>query len=240
MLKFIFWSLLAANAALLAVHYGNFGSPAAAGASAVHVPKPLNPEKLILIPASQAMQPASEGAAVAQEPAVQAATVSTTENEAKSTPGKIVACTEVGPFAAPEAKRFEASLVSLALGERQTRRNVQEVASHMVFIPSQGSKEGADKKAGELTRLGVKDFYVIQDNSNLRWGISLGVFKTEQASKNHLASLNSQGVRSAQIGARSVSSNKMVYELRNLDENAMQAVEKIKRDFPAQEMRACS
>jgi hypothetical protein len=39
-----------------------------------------------------------------------------------------------------------------------------------VYIPPQGSKEGAEKKAGELRALGVSNYFIMSDNSPLRWG----------------------------------------------------------------------
>ena len=110
----------------------------------------------------------------------------------------------------------------------------------MVYIPPQGDKDAADKKASELKRLGLSNYFIIQDNSNLRWGISLGVFKTEAAARNHLANLTQQGVRSARIGARSIVSSKMAYQLRNLDAAGKARLDSIKAGFPAQELRQCS
>lgn len=228
MLKLIFWSLLAANAALVAVHAVNLSS---ATPTTTHQPKLLQPEKLTIVNASQAENPPSRDTASAESASTAPASV--------PEPKKVMACMEIGPFVPDEAKRFESRLASLSLGDRQSRRSVQEVASHIVFIPSQGSKEGAERKAGELQRLGINDFYIIRDDSNMRWGISLGVFKTEQAARNHLVNLNRQGVRSAQIGTRSVTSNKTVYQLRDLDEDALRSVEKIRADFSGQDMRPC-
>jgi hypothetical protein len=151
----------------------------------------------------------------------------------------VLACADIGNFNAEEAKRFSAQLAPLALGRRVTQRPVQEVASHMVYIPPQADKESAEKKAGELRRLGIDDFFIIQDNSPLRWGISLGVFKMEEAARAHLANLNQKGVRSARIGQRSVSSHLVAFRLRDLDEDSSKAVQKIKAAYARQEMRNC-
>ena len=152
---------------------------------------------------------------------------------------EIIACLEVGNFQQTDLPRIEERLKILALGDRQSRINIVDVATHMVFIPSQGSKEGADKKAGELRRLGLNDFYIVQDQSNLRWGISLGVFKTEEAAKLHLNNLSNKGVRSARIGPRTVSTNKFAFQLRILSAEEKSKYDTIKADFPAQENRNC-
>lgn len=151
----------------------------------------------------------------------------------------VLVCAEIGNFNAEDAKRFSAQLAPLALGPRVTQRQVQEVATHMVYIPPQGDKEAAEKKAGELRRLGVSDFFIIQDNSPLRWGISLGVFKMEEAARAHLANLNQKGVRTARIGQRTVSTHLVTFRLRDLDEESRNAVQKIKAGYARQEMRSC-
>jgi hypothetical protein len=149
------------------------------------------------------------------------------------------ACLEVGNFNAEEAKRFTTQLTTSQLVERATQRSVQEVASHIVYIPPQADKESADKKVGELRRLGITDFYVMQDNSPMRWGISLGVFRTEESARAHLAALNLKGVRSARIGQRTVSTSMVAFQFRNLEPQKKWLVEKIKSGFAKQEIRSC-
>lgn len=160
------------------------------------------------------------------------------EPEPASTP-EVIACLEVGNFAQTDSVLIENKLKQLALGERLSRINVVDVATHMVYIPSLGSKEGADKKAAELRRLGINDFFIVQDQSNLRWGISLGVFKTEEAAKLHLNNLSNKGVRSARIGPRQVSTSKFSYQLRALSAEEKSKFDVIKRDFPSQETHNC-
>ncbi|MBI3283233.1 MAG: SPOR domain-containing protein [Burkholderiales bacterium] len=218
MLRFIFWSLLILNALLLAFNFGYLGH----WSLDAHEPERLkmqhHADQLNLISASAAIAPA--------------------EPEPASKP-EVIACLEVGNFAQTDATRIEEKLKQLALGERQSRINVVEVAAHMVYIPSQGSKDGADKKAGELRRLGISDFFIVQDQSNLRWGISLGVFKTEEAARLHLNNLNNKGVKSARIGPRSVSTTKFAYQLRALSQEEKSKLDAIRADFPQQESRNC-
>ena len=150
-----------------------------------------------------------------------------------------MACVEIGNFNPDDAKRFAAQLKTAGLSERVKERSIQEVASHLVYIPPQTDRDGADKKASELRRLGITDFFIIQDNSPLRWGISLGVFKTEEAARNHLGMLVQKGVRTARIGQRSVTANLVAYQLRDLDAQKKWVIDKIKSGFPKQEERAC-
>ncbi len=245
MLKFFFWILLLANAGLLAHQRGAFDNMLSSGREPARMSQQINADKIRLIPPPEAKpapdpQPAPPSAAPAASPEGTPADAKAPEATpvAAKTP-EVAACTEIGNFNPEEARRFTALLTPLALGDRVSQRAVQEVASHMVFIPPQADKDGAEKKAGELRRLGVEDFFIIQDNSALRWGISLGVFKQEEAARAHLASLNQKGVRSARIGQRMATTNLVAFKLRGLDAAAKAALEKIKTGFAKQEMRAC-
>ena len=149
-------------------------------------------------------------------------------------------CIEVGNFDAPDARRFEAQLAPLALGERLARRSVQELERHIVYIPPALDKEGADRKAAELRRLGIDDFYVIQDNTDLRWGISLGMFKTPDAARLHLANLTQKGVRTAKITARPGINSKTAFQLRALDAAGQATLAQIRLGFPRQDIRTCA
>ena len=150
------------------------------------------------------------------------------------------ACMEVGNFDAAEARRFNTLLAPLALGERLSRRSVQELERHIVYIPPASDKEGAERKAAELRRLGIDDFYIIQDNTNLRWGISLGMFKTVDAARLHLANLAQKGVGTAKVAARPGNSAKTAFQLRGLDAAGRSTLEKIRLGFPRQDTRACA
>lgn len=221
MLKFFFWVLLLANIAVFAYQRGYLGIPD--GHEPERAANQLNADKIGLLSAS----------------AASAMTAAQAEAKAPEKTAESSACTELGNFTQSEAQRFDAKLAALSLANKATHINVKEVASHMVYIPPQADKEATEKKAGQLRQMGVTDFFIIQENSNMKWGISLGVFKTEEAAQNQLANLVKLGVRSARIGARSVVTTKLVYQFHDLDPAAKASLDKIKADFPGQEMRAC-
>jgi hypothetical protein len=250
MLKFFFWILLLANAVLFAYREGYLDTLVPSGREPARMNRQLNADRIRLVPmpepaasvapaapAATEEQPASGSGSNAGANAAAAQAVAV--NDAASKKNAALACAEIGNFSADEAKRFSAQAAALALGERLSRRNVQDAVSHIVYIPSLGDRESAEKKAEELRRLGVRDYFVIQDNSNLRWGISLGVFRTEEAARGQLAALNQKGVRSARIGQRSVASNLVAFQLRGLDDAAKSALEKMRAAFPKQEWRNC-
>jgi hypothetical protein len=157
-------------------------------------------------------------------------------------PAPVFACTEIGPFDAGDARRFEARLAKLDLGDRQSRQTVQaqDVTSWLVHIPPQGSKEAADKKAAELRDLGVTNFYVMQGDSPLKYAISLGVFKTEAGAQALLAQLNKQGVHSARVAPRGPQTTHYVYRVRSLDAATRKRIEGYAERYDGAEVKTCN
>ena len=188
----------------------------------------LNADKLAVIPAGKATAAASAAASAAAPAA------------AKSGP-EALACVEVGNFVLAEARRFEHLLEPLDLGDRQSRHNLPgtEVSSYIVFIPPQGSKEGANKKAAELRALGVTNYFVMADSQTMRWAISLGVFKTEGAAQNQLAALVKQGVHSARIEPRMSGGKLLAFQFRDIDTDIKARHDKVREGNPNTETGAC-
>ncbi|WP_425252622.1 SPOR domain-containing protein [Janthinobacterium sp. NFX145] len=230
MLKFVFWLLAGVNLLVLAIGQGYLGSFRTETREPARLKNQLQANKLGLLTQEQAT--ASAAPPVAEE-AVKPA--------AAPAPAPSYACTEVGNFLLADGRRFEAQVAALDLGDRQSRRNVagQDISSYMVYIPPQGSKEGADRKAGELKQLGVTNYFIMNESSPLRWGISLGVFKSETSAQSQLASLNKQGVHSARVAPRYSASKQFAYQFRDLDAATRARLEKIKTQFPEQELRSC-
>lgn len=224
MLKFIFWFLLCVNAVLFAYGRGYLGNVKGNEREPARMKNQVNADKLKLVPA-----PPAASAAPAPAPAPQAAAVA------------LIACTEIGDFAAPDARRFETRVAALELGERQTRDNVAatEITSHIVYIPPLGSKEAAERKAAELKNLGISNYFIMSDSSAMRWGISLGVFKSENAAKTLLAALNKQGVQSARVTGRGSQSTKVAYQFRAIDSATREKLDAIASAFPGQQVRSC-
>jgi hypothetical protein len=258
-LKFLFWLLLMGNAALFAYHQLYIDGAATDGREPARMDRQLNAERIRLVATPQESAPAApqptQGAAPDTEPepapeaeqdAVQGQSPAVVPAGAQqavasaATQAPILACMEIGNFDEADASRFETRIASLALGGRMIRQALADPEPrHIVFIPPQGSREAADRKAEELRRLGVTDFYIIQNHPELRWGVSLGIFRAREAARTHLAALNQKGVRSARIGPYSALAGKLAYRLRQLDGNEIAALEAIRADFPQQRIRDC-
>ncbi|WP_229415927.1 SPOR domain-containing protein [Pseudoduganella armeniaca] len=195
--------------------------------------KQLNAKQLTLISAVKAN---AASAAITPEPARTAAA----EAAAPAQEQPVVACVEVGNFALADARRFEAQLAPLELGERQARRNVQgqEVSSYMVMIPPAPTRDVAEKRAAELRAKGVADFYIIPEGQQKN-GISLGVFKAESAAQTELAKLAKQGVTAARVAPRYSPSKQMLFQFRDITAATRVKLERIAARFPEQQVRGC-
>jgi len=149
------------------------------------------------------------------------------------------ACLEWGAFAVAEAPRAETALEPLALGARLTQRRSEETAGWWVFIPPQGTRPAALKKTAELKALGIDDYFMIQDEGNARWAISLGIFSSEEAARNRLETLRAKGVRSAQAGARETQVAKVWFQVRGADSPLQSRLREAAQAFPGTEVRDC-
>lgn len=226
MLKFIFWSLLLANAALFAYGQGYLGSFKAAEREPARMKNQLAAERIALVPAAQA----EAAATVAQEPAPVAAA------PAPAT----IACTEVGDFDAVAARRFDSLIAPLGLADRQSRINVPvtQITQYVVHIAPQGSREAAEKRAAELAARGVTNYYIMPDTA-LRWGISLGVFKSEAAAQSLRNALGRQGLEGVRITGRGPTVNKLAYQFRDIDQATRDRLVEIERRFRDIDIRTC-
>lgn len=226
MLKFFFFALLAANAAVFAVGQGIVGNMADGEREPARLDKQLNAKALKVIPATQATAAAVAATPPGPPPKDEAVTV---------------ACVEVGNFLLADARRFEAELAPLELGDRQSRRNVQgqEVSGYVVNIPPFPNRDAANRKAAELRAKGVTNFYIIPDNQPLRLAISLGVFKQEAAAQTHLAELVKDGVTGARITPRYSPSKQLMFQFRDIGTTTRTRLDQITARFPDQQIRKC-
>lgn len=110
-----------------------------------------------------------------------------------------------------EAARLaaQASAANLAVSQRSE-------GGWWVFLPPQADKKGAEKKAGELQRLGVAEFFVVNEGPQ-KYAISLGIFSREEAAQRRLEQLRGQGVRSARVGQRSLEGARRLLEVKGSD-----------------------
>lgn len=214
-MRALFFVLLLANVAFFA--WTHYVAPFESAADPQPLARQIQPEKLKVVPPGE-LPPA---------PPKAAATL------------VALRCIEWGSFTQADAPRAEKALEPLALGGRVAPRRTEEAAAWWVFIPPQGSRPAAQKKATELKALAIDDFFIIQDEGPQRWALSLGVFRSEEAAQARLAALRSQGVRSAQLGARDTVVPKLWLQVKEVDEALLARLKELARSIEGSELREC-
>lgn len=238
MLKFVFWALLALNALLLAYGQGYLGKLEDGEREPQRLKNQLATERMAMLTAAEA-RAAAETAAPPAEPEPEPAAPA--PEPAAAPVVETISCTQAGAFAAADARRFETRIARLGLGERVSRTSVpfQEVTSHLVYLPPNGGKAGADRRVAELKEKGIENFFVMQGDSPLKWAVSLGVFKTEAAAQSLVAALGKQGVRGVRVLPRGPQETRAAWRFRDLTPEERARVAGIADDFAGVQVRAC-
>ena len=149
-------------------------------------------------------------------------------------------CLEWGPFAGSEYLRAEKTLEPLAIGGRiSPRRSAEEAPGWWVFIPSQGSRQGAFNKAAELKAMGITDYYIMGEDADTPWSLSLGVYRSEQAALARLTALRDQGVRSALVGSRDTLVPRLWLQVKEVDAALEARLRETARQLELGELRPC-
>ena len=149
------------------------------------------------------------------------------------------ACTEWGAFNAGDLLRAHQALESLAPAANIAERQVEEAAGHWVFLPPLPSRQAAVTKVAELKRLGVDEYFIVQDDAKLRFAISLGVYRTEEGARARLELLRSKGVRTAVLGVRQTPVRKIYLQLRDSPPELGEKLADLRDDFPGADTRNC-
>ena len=222
--RIVFFLLLLANLAFFAWAY--FGAGQAAEEPQL-MEQQLNPQDIRLLTGEQIAKLAAERAKQTDR----------AKAPPKSPP---VACLELGGFSPAEVTRVQQALEPLALGPRLSQRRVDEVASYWVYIPPLRSRQSANQKAAELKKLGVDDFFVVLEEGKLRFAISLGVFKTEEAARSRLSELQAKGVRTARVGPKETSVQKVYFAIREVPDALVARLNDMRKEFAGSELKECA
>ena len=146
-------------------------------------------------------------------------------------------CLEWGDFSGADLKHAIEVLSTMQLGDKLSQRQVEYNKGYWVYIPPLKNKAAANRKVSQLKALGIKEYFIVQDAGALRYAISLGVFKTQDAAQNHLNELRGQGVRTAQIGERASKLKTTMFMLNKVDALTEAKLTATKKDFPGSELK---
>jgi len=256
-MRVLIFVLALANLLFLAYAQGYFGR--ADNPDAVRVTKQVQPEAMQVV--SRGEPPAPSAAKLVPPPLPEAATVTAVASDGGDTPATTAPAGETAAkeeqlagtadknqticLAWPSLTASEADRLSALLSEkfddfRQSRKLTPATsAAWWVFIPPQANKADADKKASELKKLGVSDFFVIQDSGPNRWAVSLGVFSAESGANGRLNELKAKGVRSAKVGPRNPRDAAQTFEARGPAERQAALQAAVAEVLAAAQSQAC-
>src|SRR6266516_798741 len=119
-------------------------------------------------------------------------------------------------------------------------------ADQLAALATERTKQTAERakpppkaNVAELKKLGVEDFYIVQEDSKFRFAISLGVFKTEEAARSRLAELRKKGVRTARVDPRETSVQKVYFSVREVPEALLSRLNDLRQSFAGSELKDC-
>lgn len=141
-------------------------------------------------------------------------------------------CIEWGEFSGSGLAQVQASLTGLQLGDKVSQRSVEHTSGFWVFIPPLKNHAEVQRKIAQLKKLGVNEYFVVQDDKAWMNAISLGVFRTEESAQKFLSSLRSKGVRSAKVGERMSKLRFTAFVLRDLEVAMAEKIRALQKDFP--------
>lgn len=113
-----------------------------------------------------------------------------------------LACLLWGDLSVADADRLERLLAEKFSAFKPVRSVTPGSGTYWVFVPPLASKQDAERKAGELKKLGVPEFFIVQDPGPNHLAISLGIFSSEEAARERLDALRALGVKSAKSAER--------------------------------------
>lgn len=143
-------------------------------------------------------------------------------------------CLEWGTFIEPDLPRAEAALSREQLSDKVHPEAAGKIPVYWVHIPPLRSKAHAERKIGELERLGVTTHTHVQDDSKWNNAISMGFFQNIEDAQAFLTELRSKGVRSAIIGARNI--ERMKFVITEPPQSVVDKMVELKQEFPHTEL----
>lgn len=146
-------------------------------------------------------------------------------------------CLEWGPFSEGERARATPVLQELAQGRAHTNKAVEVTTAYWVYVPPLANKAAADKKIAELRTLGVNELYLVQESGPQKLAISLGLFRSEEAANNYLATMQQLGVKSARIAPRTQTLSQTLLVMRDPNSEILAKLQELKTEFPSSEAR---
>ena len=111
-------------------------------------------------------------------------------------------CVQLSDLSTADAEQFETLFAEKLPAFKINRTTTLGTFSYWVHLPPAKSRRDAEDSVAELKRLGVREFFIMQENGPNDLAISLGLFSSRESATSTLEKLRAQGVRQARITER--------------------------------------
>lgn len=242
MLKLFFWVLLAANVVLFVFQQTYFDAPSTGKREPERLNYQYKEDQIRPLSADEVNRALAKANVAAEDQDSSLNTVKQNKSINMADQDKPVAgsCVEIGQFKTAEANAFEQAISRLSLNPQNIHLySVQESSTYMVLIPPSANQKAAEAKIAELKEKNIESYYLIKDQTKLRWAISLGVFKTKDAAVNFATELEKTGLSDLQIVPRGIKTEKQVYRLDHINDEQLKTLQTVLGHFPGQSIQYC-
>ncbi|KQT34136.1 SPOR domain-containing protein [Methylophilus sp. Leaf414] len=246
-MKRLFWILLVLNLVVFAYFKRDALSPAVSSL------KPeVHPEQIKLLSASalesypkRTVAPAQDTSLVASPPPTEAGTPAAPVTESKvadkKDPVKTAETRPAAPGVCYEWSSFNTARVNEAVNLAQQLNIKTQVGQtvygpenirYWIYKPPMATAEAAQTKADELRKLGVEDFFIVQDDPKWRNAISFGVFRDEKLADKLMEDLKAKGVRLLIKSTRNGGQGQAAIKLQHVNAQQFSSLQKSQSQFP--------
>lgn len=113
-------------------------------------------------------------------------------------PVKVQHCVSIGPFESAELAEQSGKRLTEAGIAHQARSDANRIeSSYWIYLPRLPNRKAAENKRKELTRLGVKDHFIMQE-PGMENVLSLGLFTQLDNAQRRLQELADKGIKAQQ------------------------------------------
>jgi hypothetical protein len=148
-------------------------------------------------------------------------------------------CILLNDLSVADSERFESQLSEKLPAFKVVRTLVSGSTSYWISIPPLATKKDADAKVAELKKLGVSDYYIVQDPGPTFRAISLGLYSTRETANIRLEALRSKGIKTAKIVERNGRPSSSSLEIRGPEDQNVPLRQAVTDAFPEAKPAAC-
>lgn len=155
----------------------------------------------------------------------------------RTAPVLVQSCLEFGPMSDDEVARARQALASGSLPERTVQAPMMATASWWVHVPPKRSLLQAENEVARLRAAGLRDAYVVLEQGDMRFAVSVGLFRTEEAARRVVDQLRSRGLGGVVVGRREQQVRLTAFYVRDPSDADLGELEQLRAAFPGTSIR---